>query len=277
MSEQLQELRQYLAARGRQPWRASPSPMVVVASGKGGVGTSTVTLLLGLAASRLGYTTLLIDTDDLSGSLHRMAGVEAAHSLEAVTHGAVALADAVLPLAPHLSLMAGGSAVHGGLRPMTMADRRALLTRCAPLMLEYDCVIVDAGATVSRVLAATSRPVQQLLLVSGADPISTAASFAMVKAVDGQARGIPVRAVFNRADAQPAATAFAHLASAVHRFLRRSIALAGFLPDAPLLGAAPSLSALADSEIMGAVEPVVRAMLTSPLDAAAIRPVAANA
>lgn len=277
MSEQIQGLRRYLASRDGSPWRPSDSPLIVVASGKGGVGTSSVALLLGLAASRLGYATLLIDTDDLSGSLHRMAGVEAAHSLEAVAHGTVAVADAVLPIAPQLSLMAGGSAVHGGLRPMTTADRRALLARCAPLRADYDCVIVDAGATLTRVLSATARPVQQVLLVSGHDPISIAASFAMVKAVDGQTRGIPVRTVFNRADAPPAVAAFAQLASAVTRFLRRSIALAGFIPDHPLLGATPSLATLADSEIIGAIDPVVRAMLVPPHDVPAFGPAAVNA
>ncbi|MBI2406708.1 MAG: P-loop NTPase [Gemmatimonadetes bacterium] len=278
MSEQLQGLRRYMASRGSQPWRASRSPVVVVASGKGGVGTSTITLLLGLTAARLGYSTLLIDTDELSGSLHRLAGVEAGHALDAIAHGAVSPSDAVLHVGPQLDLVAGGSAVQGELRPMmTVSDRRALLARCAPLAAGYDCVFLDAGASVSRVLAATSRPVQQMLLVSGCDAIAIAAAFAMVKAVEAQSRGIPVRAVFNRVDAPPAVSAFAHLATAVHRFLRRSIALAGFIPDAPRLGGGLPLSELLDSDALGAIEPVLRALLASPHAETAAPPAAANA
>ncbi len=277
MSGQLKGLRHFVAARAGRPWTASRSRRIVVASGKGGVGTSTVTFLLGIAASRAGYNTLLMDTDELSGSLHRMAGLEATHSLDAVANGAVPLAEAVLPIAPQLSLISGGSAVHDNPGPMPRVDHRAFVARCEPLYAEYDCVIVDAGATIARVLAATSRPTQQVLLVAGHDRIALAASFAMAKVVDGQSRGIPLRAVFNRTGPQPAAHAFSRLAAATQRFLSRPIGLAGCIPDCAGVTSADSPAAFAQCSAMDAVEPMMRSLLMSPQVKAALMPAAANA
>ncbi len=54
----------------------SPTAVVAVASGKGGVGKSTVTANLGLALAREGRSVALLDADIYGFSLHRILGAE---------------------------------------------------------------------------------------------------------------------------------------------------------------------------------------------------------
>ena len=74
MNRSLQSLRNYLDKGGeRTRWTPSPG-VVVVGSGKGGIGTSTVSALLALAGAEDGRQVLLIDGNESVGSLHLLLG-----------------------------------------------------------------------------------------------------------------------------------------------------------------------------------------------------------
>src|SRR5690348_15754072 len=64
--------------------RRSPhggASMLLVASGKGGVGTSMIATLMALTASERGENVLLVDATESGGTLHHMFGVRPTHSL----------------------------------------------------------------------------------------------------------------------------------------------------------------------------------------------------
>jgi MinD-like ATPase involved in chromosome partitioning or flagellar assembly len=92
-------------------------------------------------------------------------------------------------------------------------------------------VLIDAGATLDRALAAVGLRVRDVLLVSQADAVSCAASYAMVKALDVRSKGLPVQMVFNRTTPAAAEAAFASIVGGTQRFLGRTLVLGAVLPD----------------------------------------------
>ena len=74
MNQSLKSLRNYLD-RGGERTRWAPSPgVLVLGSGKGGIGTSTVSALLALAGVEDGRQVLLVDGNESVGSLHLLLG-----------------------------------------------------------------------------------------------------------------------------------------------------------------------------------------------------------
>ena len=212
------------------------SNVVVVASGKGGVGTSTVAALLALAAAGLGQRVLLVDPDDQVGPLAQLLGVRPRHALADLRDG-VDAAELVVPVSELLALVPGGPPAEAS-RAVEGAERRALLRRVGGLYGSHDLIVIDGGSRFELVGAccdgaagvAGGAPAR-LVAVTGTDPIALAATYALVKAT-AQRPGIgSTELLVNRADGETAARTFALADEAARQFLGRSLVLAGSLPD----------------------------------------------
>jgi MinD-like ATPase involved in chromosome partitioning or flagellar assembly len=79
--------------------------VVLFASGKGGVGTSVAASLFALACSVAGKRVLLIDGHEGNGALHHLFGVRPVRSLDALRDHTVEIADVLIVLGDHFSLV----------------------------------------------------------------------------------------------------------------------------------------------------------------------------
>src|SRR5690242_7407599 len=89
MHDQADELRQLVlqaARRGSLPMAPAPK-LVVVAGGKGGVGTTTAAVQLGLSLARLGTRPVLVDADLRGGDMATLCGLDAHESVADVLAG----------------------------------------------------------------------------------------------------------------------------------------------------------------------------------------------
>jgi flagellar biosynthesis protein FlhG len=242
MITQTEGLRRFVADRASEPWRASDDCVVVVGSGKGGSGGSTVATLVALACAGEGRRTLLIDADEQVGTLHRLLGVEARHGVDSLRSGTLAPADAVIELSPLLSLLPGGAGAgaesHFPSPTLALNDRRSLFRRVAQLYGDYDIVIIDAGSRLDTVVAASTPAASRFVVVTGVEPVALASAYALVKAIDTKWSGAPIEVLVNGHHDGRARTAFREILLATARFLGRDIAFAGVVPDDDELRAA---------------------------------------
>ena len=231
MNSQVGGLRRFLGGRSRAPWTPGADPVVVIGSGKGGSGGSTLTALLGLACAAGGHRTLMVDADEQVGTLHRLFGVEAAHGIGAIGRNDVAVREALVGINPWLTLLPGGHDGHAAPPELSASDRRALLRRCAAAYAGFDIVLIDAGSRLDAVLAAASAGTRRFVAVTGAAPVALASTFALAKAIDAHWPGAPIDLLVNRHSEARGREAYAHTKTACERFLARSISLLGILPD----------------------------------------------
>lgn len=241
MSAQVDTLRRFVGTRAKGAWQPSEAPVTIVAGAAGGVGTSTVAALLGLAAAHNGQRTLLVDTDESVGSLHRILGVTPARGLAALLDPTTSVADVVVDVASECRLVPGGAAPDGWRVPFDPSARRTAMRRIAQGFAAYEAIVIDAGARLDGIVAAAEVGVRRVVVVSGVTPAQIAAAYAVLKALDLRWPGIVVDLLFNRQTPEAGRAAFEQVHHGAQHFLSRSIAFAGTLPDDAALRDAPDL------------------------------------
>jgi len=233
MSAQLASLRQFVAGRASAP--SDDARAVIVASGRGGVGTSVCATLLALAAAAQGVRTLLVDGDEIVGPLRYLLGVTPERYVSELRTG-IDAESLVMPLGDALGFVPGGTSDADALPP---AERRALLRRVATLFPAWELVVVDAGSRLDAVAGWCSDPhAARLVAVMGVDAVSLAATYALVKAVRQRTPSLPAEVLVSRHDDAAAARAFAHVEGAVRQFAIGDVTFAGAVPEDPTLDAA---------------------------------------
>jgi len=230
MSTQLDSLRRYVADRPE----ANPSPalgrVLLVGSGKGGVGTSTVAALVAVMAAADGQEVLLVDADESHGALPLMLGVQPERGIAGLRAGTLAPADLLVTLGHGLALLPLGGTADVGDRT-SPADRRALLRRVSVLYERFDLVVVDAGSRLEQVRGAAAAGASRLLAVTAAERIAAAATYALIKTMDARFPGLPVDLLLNRCRMSVASNGFDEMVAATRHFLGRGIDFAGAVPD----------------------------------------------
>jgi flagellar biosynthesis protein FlhG len=210
---------------------------LLVASGKGGVGTSIVASLAALTAAEREDRVLLIDAAEGSGSLHHLFGVRPTHSLWMLSNPNTQISDLLVPVDDGLTLVSGGTS-GGALAPETDDTRRAALRRLADVYENYDMVIFDGGSRLDTISAIAELADPSLLLVTSADRLALAANYALVKSVRSRRADTSIAVLANRHGDALAEEACDFLVGACSHFLGRSIDMVGTIPEDPCLQAA---------------------------------------
>jgi MinD-like ATPase involved in chromosome partitioning or flagellar assembly len=211
--------------------------VVLVASGKGGVGTSVAASLLSIACTAAGVRVLLIDGNEGNGSLHHLFGVRPERSLDSLYDMTVDVDDVLIPLDERLSIVASrpASAEQLAIPP----ERRKLpFARLFASHHAHECVVIDAGARLDNIMAATLAGATTALVVTDADRISLAANYAVIKVLSQRAETVPCHVLVNRHDELVSHAAGVRLSDACRQFLGFDLSQAGWIPDDPCLRAA---------------------------------------
>jgi MinD-like ATPase involved in chromosome partitioning or flagellar assembly len=253
-------------------------PTLLVASGRGGAGSTLVSALLAVSAAGEGVRVVLVDADDFVGPLALMLGVTPRAAWTDLRGGRATPADVATPVSTTLTLVAGGAPRLGGdataitATAITAAERRACLRRLSAVTEPADLVVVDCGARIDPVLAAITPHAQERLVAvsAGSDPVGLAATYALCKAVHTRHGALPMDVLVNRHEGSEAVRCFDAIDAGTRQFLGRSLHLAGAIPADPTLEAAlrrgmPFLDAAAGSPAaIAAHDVVMRALAARP-------------
>ena len=210
---------------------------LLVASGKGGVGTSILATLTALSAAHSDQRVLLVDATESGGSLHHLFGARPTRSLWMLARPNAELRDTLIAVDDSLTLIAGGTA-GGAATPRNDDERRAALSSVAQVFGAFDLTVIDGGSRLDTVTALVETLDPHVLLATSADRLALAANYALVKALWSRRRDLEISVVANRNGVAVAEEACEYLVGACSHFLGRSIEIAGVVPDDPCLQAA---------------------------------------
>lgn len=142
---------------------------IVVTSGKGGVGKSTVSLGLAAQFAANGERVLLIDCDAGLRSLDRMTGTEEAlvFDISDVVAGRCAPAEAIYPCGADSGVFLMPAPANG--EDLVPAH---VMLRLVPMLKRYfDRILLDSPAGVGRGFRAASAAADRALIVCNPDPV----------------------------------------------------------------------------------------------------------
>lgn len=169
----------------------SQGRVVAVASMKGGVGKTTVTLNLGYALAQRGWRTLIVDTDPQGSiGLSLTGAARSSVGLVEVLAGEAGLDQAVLGTRlPNLSLLPLGQLAAGLAARWTasLEDGRALRTVLGPLREGWDVILVDTPPGAQGSALGALRQSDAVLAPLQAEPLA-ARSIAQLLEVVGELR-----------------------------------------------------------------------------------------
>lgn len=239
MRDQAQRLRE-LAARARAgdrgdgppsspPAASRPGRVLAVASGKGGVGKTSLVANLATVLARRGNRVTVLDADFGLANLDILLNLNPAKNLGHLLRGEARPEEVVQVAGPGLRVIAGASGLQE-LADLRGEDRRALLASLAPLTGDQDFVLLDAAAGIGRTVVGLCRAAGEVLLVTNAEPTSLTDAYGLVKVIWSRDPGVVVRLVVNGvAGPEEGRGVHARLDEVASRFLHRRLSYLGHI------------------------------------------------
>ena len=232
-----------------------------VCSGKGGVGKSTIAVLLAAKLADTGYRTLLIDADAGLGDLATLTNAVVRRGFESVLAATASLEEATVKIGPRLWLIG----TEAGSRLGEQTPMQSGLKNCEQIDALFDVVIIDTPSSLEPLILNLVALSDLSISVTTPRIPAIADSYIQIKQASEYNRQGSAAFIVNKADSEiegdQSAAKFSEL---VEKFLTRTILALGYLEVNPLiekLAESQSLAAL-PNELNGAVKKLDRMVKT---------------
>jgi len=154
--------------------------VMAVASGKGGVGKTNISLNLAICLAQAGKRVLVIDADLGLGNLDVVMNLSSRYNLSHVIAGHKAL-DQIIQVGPAgVEVICGGSGLEE-MANLTPFQHQRLISEFNTLQDRSDVILIDTGAGISRNVMGFCMAADHTLVVTTPDPAAMTDAYALIK------------------------------------------------------------------------------------------------
>ncbi len=217
------------------PTHSSPVLSLAVASGKGGVGKTTVAINLSTALAKLKRGALLLDTDLGLANVDVMLGLSPAYNLSDVLAGRCQISESVIAGPEGLFVIpaATGKTHMAELLP---AQHVGLVHAVSTLRLPITSLVVDNAAGIADSVLTFCQASHEVVLVVCDDPSSITDSYALIKVLSRERDVSRIQILVNMAESDiEGRKVYDKLVRVCDRFLNVSLHYMGSIPRDPFL------------------------------------------
>jgi len=136
--------------------RPKPVRVFTVASGKGGVGKTNVSVNLATAFAQMGRKVMIMDADLGLANVDVMLGLQPTLNLSHVINGECSLEEIILDAPGGIKVIPASSGLQN-MAELTPAEHAGLIRAFSELNTDLDILIVDAAAGISDSVVSFSR------------------------------------------------------------------------------------------------------------------------
>ncbi|MDR0490926.1 MAG: MinD/ParA family protein [Oscillospiraceae bacterium] len=194
MADQAENLRELVG-------RKQKIRVVSIASGKGGVGKSSISINLAVSLSRLGMRVLVVDADFGLANVDIMLGVSSKYNVSHVLRGEKSLDEIVQTGHGGVRFISGGSGLNDLLN-MGEAQLAELLKRIVRLGTPMDIIIMDIGAGITENIIQMVLASSETVIVTTPEPTSILDAYALVKTLVKRNVAHPLHVLINKCESR---------------------------------------------------------------------------
>jgi len=159
---------------------SQPVRVIAVASGKGGVGKTNVSVNLGISLSQQGNRVLLMDADMGLANVDIMLGLQTKYNLSHVLDGEKTLQEVIVEGPGGLKIIPAASGVRR-MAQLSAMENAGIINAFSELNGEIDILIVDTAAGIADSVISFCRAAQEVVVVVTDEPASITDAYALVK------------------------------------------------------------------------------------------------
>jgi len=214
----------------RQMTHLPPVRVLAVASGKGGVGKSNISVNLAVSLARLGERVLIMDADMGLANIDVLLGLNPKQNLSHVIAGEATLEEVMIegPEGIHIIPASSGTRQMADLSP---AENMGVIRAFSELTMPFDTMIVDTAAGISDSVVSYTRAAREVIIVVCDEPASITDAYAMIKVLHRDFGLSRFHVLCNQAQsAQQGRELFMKLARVSEKYLDVALDFMGMIP-----------------------------------------------
>jgi flagellar biosynthesis protein FlhG len=254
------------AAGIRKMKKIKPVRVIAVASGKGGVGKTNLSVNVGIALAQMGQRVALLDADMGLANVDILLGLYPKFNLSHVLAGEKSLDEIMLEGPAGLRVIPGASGIQK-MSELSAIEQAAVVRAFSEIDQDLDVLIVDTAAGISASVINFARACQEIIVVVCDEPTSLTDAYAFIKLLNRDYALCNFHVVANMVQSvQQGQLLFQKLTKVTDRYLDVTLQFAGAVPydeylrkavqkQSPVVVAFPrSKASLAVKAIAGKIE-----------------------
>jgi flagellar biosynthesis protein FlhG len=203
--------------------------IITVASGKGGVGKTTLVGNLGVALAQNDNRVVLFDGDLGLANLDVVLGVKSETTLQHAIEGVASLKDIMVSGPAGVKVVTGSSGIGKMLR-LSRKRLEAFLAQISEIESDTDYLIFDAAAGADAKVMTFLKMADEALLITTPDPSSIVDAYATAKILFRNKPDAVVRIIVNMVESkEQASKVFNALQSAISKFIDKPVYFGGYV------------------------------------------------
>jgi len=205
--------------------------LIVVTSGKGGVGKTSFIVNLAIELKKWGHRVTIIDGDLGLANVEVIMGVVPEFSLHDFIKSDISFSEIVNEGPMGIKFISGGT----GIVEMANLDKnkfKRILEAMSRLDSSADYVLVDTGAGMSEHVTGFMFAAREIILLTNPEPTSITDAYTMLKILKNKNHDCEIKIVVNKVEnASEAQDVFRKLSSVSNKFLNIKIKNLGYIVD----------------------------------------------
>lgn len=205
--------------------------MIMIASGKGGVGKTWFSITLGMTLAKKGKKVLLFDGDLGMANVDIQLGLTPEKDLGDYIQQTCALKDVIVNYQANFDLLVGRSGC-GSLASLSQTKLDDLKRELVQLSTQYDYVLLDLGAGIGGTVRQLSQLAGQCFLMTTDEPTAITDAYAFLKYTASSHPTLDLRLVVNQSPSTSTGMrTYETLQKVSQNFLKYELKLAGIIPE----------------------------------------------